>query len=213
MPTVECYLEICRWLGLNIPEKVKPRLFIGQQISARAESLFQKYGIQKSDLVIGLNPGASFGSSKCWPPEYFADLAELCGKELGAKILLLAGPGEESIAEAVLTKSRANIINTSNDKVDLELLKPVVKRCNLLITNDTGPRHYAVALGTPVVVIMGPTNPGYTATNLDRTIVIRKEMDCSPCHKKVCPKEHECMTEITATEVFAAAKKLLKEQN
>jgi heptosyltransferase-2 len=213
MPTAECYLEICRWLGLNVPEKLQPRLFISQQAQERAESLFQKYGIQKDDIVIGLNPGASFGSSKCWPPEYFAELAKLCEKGLGAKILLLSGPGEESIAQAVIKKSRADIINTNNDKVDLELLKPFVQRCNLLITNDTGPRHYAVALGIPVVVIMGPTNPDYTATNLDRTIVIRKEMDCSPCHKKVCPTEHQCMTEITTSEVFRAAKKLLKEQN
>jgi len=211
MPTAESYLEICRWLGLNVPEKLQPKLFINQQIRERAESLFQKYGIQKDDIVIGLNPGASFGSSKCWPPEYFAELAKLCEKGLGAKIMLLSGPGEEPIAKAVTAKSRADIINTSNDKVDLELLKPFIQRCNLLITNDTGPRHYAVALDVPVVVIMGPTNPDYTATNLDRTIVIRKEMDCSPCHKKACPREHQCMTEITASEVFRAAKKLLKE--
>ena len=163
--------------------------------------------------MIGLNPGASFGPSKRWPPEYFAELAKLCEKGLGAKILLLSGPGEETIAQAVIKKSRADIINTSNDNIDLELLKPFVQRCNLLITNDTGPRHYAVALDVPVVVIMGPTNPDYTATNVDKTIVIRKEMDCSPCHKKVCPKEHQCMTGITASEVFRAAKKLLKEQN
>ena len=213
MPTAECYLEICRWLGLNVPDKFQPRLFIGHKVREQAESLFQKYGIRKNDIVIGLNPGASFGSSKCWPAENFAELAELCEKEFGAKILLLSGPGEESIAQAVLTKSQADIINTNNDKVDLELLKPFVQRCNLLITNDTGPRHYAVALDVPVVVIMGPTNPDYTATNLDRTIVIRKEMDCSPCHKKVCPTEHQCMTEISAAEVFTAAKKLLKEQN
>lgn len=213
MPTVECYLEICRWLGLNVPEKVKPRLFIGQQIKERAESLFEKYGIRKNDVVIGLNPGASFGSSKCWPPEYFARLAELCEKEFGAKIMLFAGPGEESIIETIVAKSQIDIIDTTNDKIDLELLKPFVKRCNLLVTNDTGPRHYAVALDVPVVVIMGPTNPGYTATNLDKTIVIRKEMDCSPCHKKICPKEHQCMTEITVTEIFSAAKKLMKEQN
>ena len=213
MPTADYYLGICRWLGMNVPETIQPRLFIGQEILKRAESLFEKYGIRKNDLVIGLNPGASFGASKCWPPEHFAELAELCEKELGAKILLLSGPGEEPIAQAILKKSRADIINTYDDKVDLELLKPVVQRCNLLITNDTGPRHYAVALGIPVVVIMGPTNPHYTATNLDRTTVIRKEMDCSPCHKKICPREHQCMTEITAAEVFTAATKLLKEQN
>jgi heptosyltransferase-2 len=213
MPTTETYLGICRWLGLNVPEKVKPKLFIGRQVLKRAESLFQKYGIRDNDLVIGLNPGASFGASKCWPAEHFAELAELCEKELGTKIMLFAGPGEEDIVEAILHKSRAKIINTVDEGVDLELLKPLVRRCNLLVTNDTGPRHYAVAFDIPVVVIMGPTDPRYTASNLDHTVVIRKEMDCSPCHKKTCPREHQCMTEITATEVFTAAKELLKERN
>jgi heptosyltransferase-2 len=212
MPTTETYLGICRWLGLNVPETVKPKLFIGPQVLRRAESLLKKHGIEENDLVIGLNPGASFGASKCWPAEHFAELAELCEKELGARTMLFAGPGEESIVQAILHRSRANIINTQADGVDLELLKPLVRRCNLLITNDTGPRHYAVAFDVPVVVIMGPTDPRYTASNLDHTVVVRKEMDCSPCHKKTCPREHECMRQITAAEVFTAAKNLLQEK-
>jgi heptosyltransferase-2 len=110
-----------------------------------------------------------------------------------------------------VTQSGATIIDTSSDNVDLEMLKPLVQRCNLLVTNDTGPRHYAVAFDVPVVVIMGSTDPRYTASNLDRTVVIRKDLDCSPCHKKVCPREHECMKQITPEEVFAATAKLLKE--
>jgi heptosyltransferase-2 len=211
IPMTEYYLGICRWLGLSVPDKVQPKLYIGQQVLKRAESLFQRHGIRKNDLVIGLNPGASFGESKCWPPEYFAELAELCEKELDAKVLLLAGPGEERIVQAILQKSRAKIINTHDEVVDLELLKPLVQRCSLLITNDTGPRHYAVAFDVPVVVIMGPTDPRYTASNLDRTVVIRKDLYCSPCHKKTCPREHQCMTGITAAEAFTAAKNLLKE--
>ncbi len=209
LPMTEYYLEICRWLGLKTPQDVKPRLFIGEKILKRGESLIQRYGIYEKDTVIGLNPGASFGSSKCWPTEHFAKLAELCEKKFGAKTMLFAGPGEEDIAKAIIQKSHANIIDTSGDKIDLELLKPLIQRCNLLITNDTGPRHYAVALDIPVVVIMGPTDPRYTNSNLDHTIVIRKELSCTPCHRKVCPKQHECMTEIAAEEVFAAAEKLL----
>jgi heptosyltransferase-2 len=207
------YLEIGQWLGLKAPQGIKPRLFIGEELRGRGQSLIRQYGIEEQDLVIGLNPGASFGASKCWPAQHFARLAELCQTELNAKLLLLSGPGEEAIARAVTTESRAKIIDTSRDKVDLELLKPLIQRCSLLVTNDTGPRHYAVALDVPAVVIMGPTDPRYTASNLDRTVVIRKDLDCSPCHKKVCPLDHQCMTQITPDEVFAAARKLLKERN
>jgi heptosyltransferase-2 len=211
VPMTQYYLEICRWLGMEVPQSVKPRLFINEKLLERGQSLLRKYGIAEKDLVVGLNPGASFGASKCWPAERFARLAELCQAELNAKLLLFSGPGEEGIAQALMTQSRAKISDVREDNVDLELLKPLVRRCNLLITNDTGPRHYAVAFDVPAVVIMGSTDPRYTASNLDKTIVIRKELDCSPCHKKVCPLEHECMTQITPDEVFTAATKLLKE--
>ena len=211
VPMTQYYLEICRWLGMDVPQRAKPRLFINESLLERGKSLLAKYGVGEEDLVIGLNPGASFGSSKCWPAENFARLAEQCQTQLNAKVLLFCGPGEEDIAQAVVTQSRAKIIDTRGDNVDLVLLKPLVRRCNLLVTNDTGPRHYAVAFDVPAVVIMGSTDPRYTASNLDKTIVIRKELDCSPCHKKVCPLEHQCMTQITPAEVFAAATRLLKE--
>jgi heptosyltransferase-2 len=102
------------------------------------------------------------------------------------------------------------MIDTRADRVDLEMLKPLVKRCNLFVTNDTGPRHYAVAFDVPTVVIMGSTDPRYTAANLEHTAVVRKELACSPCHKKVCPRQHECMREIRPAEVLEAAERLLK---
>ena len=209
IPMGEYYLEICRWLGLELPEQPKPTLFVGEELQRRGDTLLAEYGIVESDFLIGFNPGASFGSSKCWPAKYFAELAQLCREKLDAKIMLLSGPGEEEIVQAILDGTRADIIDTGPDRVDLELLKPLVKRCNLLITNDTGPRHYAVAFDVPVAVIMGPTDPRWTGANLERTIVVRKELDCSPCHKKVCPRQHECMREIRPAEVFAAAERLV----
>jgi heptosyltransferase-2 len=209
IPTVHEYLGICRWLGLDGAHDLKPRLFIGAQAAGRGEAFLAKYGIAPHDFLIGLNPGASFGSSKCWPAEYFAELAELCQNRFAAKVVLFYGPGEDGIARAILEQTRANVIDTRADPIDLELLKPLVQRCNLLITNDTGPRHYAVAFDVPVVVIMGPTDPRYTNTCLDRTRIVRKELDCSPCHRKVCPRQHECMRQIRPAQVLDAAEQVL----
>jgi heptosyltransferase-2 len=80
----------------------------------------------------------------------------------------------------------------------------LIKNASLVIANDTGPRHIAVAFDTPVVVIMGPTDPRYTNGNLGKTAIIRKDLPCSPCHKKVCPLDHQCMKMITPDEVFRA---------
>ena len=209
IPMGRYYLEICRWLGLDLPPQPKPTLFIGAELRRRGEALLARYGIEARDFVIGLTPGASFGSSKCWPAEYFAQLAELCQDRFGGKVILFCGPGEEAIAQAILGQTRARIIDARTGGIDLEVLKPLVKRCNLFLTNDTGPRHYAVAFEVPVVVLMGSTDPRYTDANTERTIVVRKEMDCSPCHKKVCGRQHECMTAIRPAEVLAAAERLV----
>ncbi len=209
MPMAEYYLKICTFLSLKMPEALKPSLYFSEKVRQQGEILLEKYGIQKADFVIGLNPGAKFGSSKCWPREYFSKLAELLGERKKCKLLLFAGPGEEEMAISIVKQSKAHIINTGDDRVDLGLLKPLVQRCQILVTNDTGPRHYAVALGIPTVVIMGPTDPRYTASNLERTIVLREEMDCSPCHKKICPGDHKCMRLVTPEKVLQACENFM----
>lgn len=209
IPTGQYYLEICRWLGLEVPRNPKPTLFIGDELRRRGESILTRFGVGERDFVVGVTPGASFGSSKCWPAEYFAELAELVQKRFGAKIILFSGPGEDEIRRAILEQTKANVLDARSANVDLEVLKPLVQRCNLFITNDTGPRHYAVAFDVPIVVLMGSTDPRYTDANTERTIVVRKDLDCSPCHKKICPRQHECMQEIKPAEVLAAAVRLL----
>jgi len=211
VPMVEYYMTICRYLDLEIPDRTRPGLFFSNAIEKAGKDLFERYGIEPGEMVVGLNPGAKFGASKCWPTEYFARLAELISKEWNCRILLLVGPGEDEIAESILSSSTADIINTGPDKVDLELLKYVISRLDLLITNDTGPRHYGVAFGIPTVVIMGPTNPEYTATNLEKTVVLQKNLECSPCHEKKCPLEHhQCMTQIMPEEVLEESIRLFE---
>ncbi|MEX2129977.1 MAG: glycosyltransferase family 9 protein, partial [Pseudohongiellaceae bacterium] len=210
VPMQDYYLNLCRFLGLEAPDNPGPALFISDSLAEIGEQQLQCYGIEQDDLVIGLNPGASFGSSKCWPANYYARLAELLQKKFACKLLLLAGPGEQDIAARIINASNSKIINTAEDNIDLALLKPIIRRCNLLITNDTGPRHYAVAFNLPTIVLMGPTNPVYTATNLEYTSVLRRDLPCMPCHKKVCPLgHHACMTEITPEMVFSRVQDLL----
>ena len=207
------YMELCKYLNIKPSENIKPSLFISDALNKKGEKLLNTYKIGSNDMVIGLNPGAKFGASKCWPPEYFAELAEMLQKKYNCKILLLTGPGEERIADLITEKSRATLINTAPDKVDLALLKHLVKRCNLLVTNDTGPRHYAVAFDIPTLVIMGPTDQRYTNTNLEKTSVLRMKLDCSPCHKSECPLNHECMRMITPKNVMRESEKLFERLN
>ena len=204
-PMTETYLSLARWLKLALPASTRPELFITEQEQAAADNLLEKYRIDSREKVVGLNPGARFGSSKCWPPEYFARLAELLQEKLNCRLLLFVGPGEDEIAGTIMDRSKAEIINTAADRIDLAVLKPMISRCDMLITNDTGPRHYAVAFDKPVVVIMGPTDPAYTNDNLEKTVLVRRELPCAPCHRPICPLSHECMTRIYPEEVLEAA--------
>jgi heptosyltransferase-2 len=92
---------------------------------------------------------------------------------------------------------------------DLEEVKALVARCALLLTNDTGPRHIAVALARPVVVLMGPNDPRHTAQQLERQRVLREEVVCSPCQQKSCPIDQRCMTRLAPERAVAAAEELL----
>ncbi|MBT8363222.1 MAG: lipopolysaccharide heptosyltransferase II [Deltaproteobacteria bacterium] len=213
MPMVEYYMEICRWLNFDRPSQLKPRLFCSDTTLEKGARIIASYGIRPADLVIGMNPGARFGSSKCWPPEHFARLAEMISHRWDCKIMLFIGPGEQDLGQRIVKLSRAKIINTGPDKINLSLLKPLIQRCRLLITNDTGPRHYAVAFDIPVVVIMGPTDPRYTNANLGKTIVLRRELECAPCHHKECAQHHSCMAEISPQEVKRAVEQLLQEHS
>jgi heptosyltransferase-2 len=210
VPMVDAYLEICRWMGLAAPAAPRPRLFMSPRRRREADALLRAAGVKPDEILVGLNPGARFGASKCWPPEHFARLAERLSRRWACRVILFAGPGEEEIARRIAADCRAPLIDTSGMRVDLGLLKPLVRRCQLLVTNDTGPRQYAVAFGVPAVVIMGPTDPRYTDTNLDQTTVLRRELPCSPCHLKRCPGDHACMHGITPDEVFAACERILK---
>jgi heptosyltransferase-2 len=210
-PMVDYYIEICRWLNLDAPSQPKPRLFYSNATLEKGTRLIESYGIASDDMVIGINPGAGFGSSKCWPPEHFARLAEMISQEWNCKIMLFIGPAEDDIGRQIVKLSRAEIINTGADKVDLALLKPLIQRCQLLFTNDTGPRHYAVAFDVPVVVIMGPTDPRYTQSNLEKTVVLRRELPCSPCHHKNCTQDHGCMKDILPEAALKAGVQLLRE--
>jgi heptosyltransferase-2 len=213
IPMTEYYLEICRWLNIAVRQQRKPRLFISDSLQIKGQQLLARYGIAPDDMVVGLSPGAKFGASKCWPPDYFARLAELLAQRWKCKLLLFIGSGEESIGNTIVKLSRAKIINTGPDTVDVSLLKPLIQRCRLLVNNDTGPRHFAVAFDIPVVVVMGPTDPRYTHANLEKTVVLRQELECSPCHLKECALDHRCMTEISPEAVLHAAESLLAEHS
>jgi heptosyltransferase-2 len=207
-PMPRYYLDLLQAFG--VPRRGEHlELFVTEADAEEGERFLAERGVEPDDVLVALNPGASYGPSKLWREDRFAEVGEALAERHGAKVLVLCGPGEEGIARGIESRLGGRAIPTSVRPLGLGALKAVMRRVDLLVTTDTGPRHFAVAFGKPVVCVMGPTDPLYTACNLERTIVVREPVECSPCMLKVCPIDHRCMERIDSARVVVAAEELL----
>jgi heptosyltransferase-2 len=121
-----------------------------------------------------LNPGA-VRTNKRWPAEKFAQLADVLAQRFGVRVAVTGSPGERDVIAAVVGNATTGIVDLAARGVTLGSLKGVIRRAALLITNDTGPRHIALALGTPVVSLFGPTDPRHTLIDSANERILRAE--------------------------------------
>jgi len=183
---------------------------VGLELRADEESLAMLAPKLEGDgPLVGIAPGAAFGPSKQWLVDRFAAVADRLREEFGARCVLMTGPGEDEVRESITRLSRHGLIRYDDGKPSVRLMKALVSQLDLMISNDSGPRHVAVAFGVPVICIMGPTAPVYSEGPYEKGERIRVEVDCGPCQKPVCTTDHRCMTRISVDRVVRAAAKYL----
>ena len=215
-PALDYYLKLAEHLGCDVTDK-RMELSVADEDGSAADRLLHDAGATHARPVVLINPGASFGPSKLYPIERFAAVADALVASRGAQVVINAAPTaeERAIARAVAAVMRRPVlINCADRDNTLGLLKALIVRADLVITNDTGPRHIAAALGTPVVTIFGATDPDWTTIDYDKERIIRVDVPCGPCRKKECllplgADHHQCMTKISPEMVVAAAEELL----
>ena len=209
-PVIDDYNRLAVALGTPDPG-YRMELFTTPADEAAADAVWTRFGLDRYPRVVGLNPGAAFGAAKHWPADHFAALARMLTQRLGCGVVVLCGPGERDLARAIADQSRSPHVHPFSDiPLSLGLTKAVVRRLGLLVTTDSGPRHFAAAFGRPVVTLFGPTHIGWTETYYERAEHLQRPVPCGPCQRRVCPEgHHRCMTELTPGEVFAAADRLL----
>lgn len=216
-PIVKYYLGLASYLG-SAERDLRMQLFVTESERRAAIEVLQRSGLP-ADLerpatnggapLILLNPGAQYGAAKCWLPEYFAQLADRLITDLGATVLISGAPKERPIVEAILRQMKHTPIDLTTKGMTLGALKEITRRCDLMITNDTGPRHIAAAFDVPVATIFGPTHPEWTQIYYEKERQIAVKVFCGPCQKKTCPLDHRCMTRVTPQMVFETAVGLL----
>jgi len=168
-------------------------------------------GVRSDKKILGINPGASYGSAKRWYPEEFAKVAgELSGRY---DIVIFGGPGEKDMAKDIekvlIEKSVINYKNLAGNTTIPELIDKI-SNLDLFITGDSGPMHVAAAFQVPTVAIFGPTKDDETSQWMnDKSVIVKKNLDCQPCMKRTCLlKHHNCMKLITSAEVIDAVNRL-----
>lgn len=208
---VDYYWNLIKPLGLT-GDPPQPELFLLPEEEQSMDDRLVQSGIGETDLVIGINPGSTYGAAKRWLPERFAEAAErLCrrmqdfhGRQTA--VIILGAKGEEPLGREIAAGVTSRSVVLSGATTIRELMA-AVKRCAVLLTNDTGPMHIASAFRVPVVAVFGPTDSRTTSPYGADHAIVRHPVDCAPCLLRECPIDHRCMTGVSVDQVYGAAAK------
>ncbi len=204
---VHYYRKLVQSLG-KTEDLPSPKIFLREEDRRWADGVLKDLGIPEGKLLIGMNPGATYGLAKCWYPDRFGKLGKRLAEKWEAKILLFGKEEERPIVDEILHYLETDGIDLTG-KTGLLQLAALLERCALLVTNDTGTMHMAAAVGIPVAALFGSTPPLATGPWGEGHVVVRRDVPCSPCWKRICPKDHRCMDFITVDEVEKAVDKQL----
>lgn len=207
---LDYYGTIAAWTGADTTDR-KVELEISEQDKTSLLTKLPNIENLNGPLII-LVPGGAFGLSKCWPSERFARAADRLIEKHNATVIVSVAPNdtERKIAGQICTASSNKLINLGDNPLTLGELKALFQKANLVICNDTGPRHIAIALGCKIVTMFGPNNPAWTLTGYKNEVQIVGKAPCAPCLEPRCKlTEHLCMESISVDHVCHAADELL----
>jgi heptosyltransferase-2 len=209
-PIVESYLKLARQLGCPV-NSIRTELATTRDDEAAADDAWSELGLDFSKPVVCLNTGGAFGPAKSWPSTHFAELARRLASEGDVGVLVLCGPDERAVArEIVRLACHGQVVSLADRSLGIGLTKACVRRSTLLITTDSGPRHFAASFKVPVITLFGPTHVGWTRTYHPGALHIFHPVPCGPCQRSVCPEgHHRCMRELTPESVYLAALRFL----
>lgn len=196
---VETYKMVLSVLGIP-HSKTAPRLYLVEQEIKEAKDLLKQQGVKDGDLLVGINPGAAYGSAKCWLPERFTEVARKLLQNEKVHLVFFGDQESVPLIKKICQPLPARAINLSG-LTSLRELASIISLCGVFLSNDSGPMHIADALGVPVVALFGSTNEIVTGP-FSQNGVIHKHVACSPCYKRICPIDFRCMKAIEVEEVY-----------
>jgi ADP-heptose:LPS heptosyltransferase len=198
---IDQQMELLKPLGIEPDWNMEAPL--RASVSARKSVEEKLQGM--TDYVV-INPGGAW-PTKCWEAERYGALAARLMKD-GLPVTVTWGPGEEDMTRRLVAASGDGIRQV---QTNLEELVALCEGAKLFVGGDTGPMHFAAAVGTPIVAIFGPTSSDRNGPFRREDVVVERRLACRPCYERAkCPLVHwECMTQISVDHVYEACRKRL----
>ncbi len=158
--------------------------------------------------VIGINPGAAYGPAKCWPAERYGEVAAGLHRKMNVQFVVFGTKADEQTISTICSYG-SDFIHGLAGKTTLAQAMALIAVCDGFVTNDSGLMHVGAATKTPLVAIFGSTDSVATGPFSEKAVVVQKKLACSPCLKKTCATDFECMLDISVDEVAEAVGKLI----
>jgi heptosyltransferase-2 len=202
------YLELLKRSGIinELPAAEQIRLDAAPEARAEGSSKFEELGIRSP--IVGVSPGAAYGTAKRWHADRFGEAAAKLATELRGHIAVFGARSETGACDAVL--AAAGTGTSFAGRTTLREFIDLAAACTVFLTNDSGAMHIASALGVPTVAIFGATDDVATGPTGTNARVVREHVECSPCLLRECPIDHRCMDRVTVDRVVETALELLR---
>ena len=210
MPMVETYLEIARGAGLR-RRIAATGTGHGRGRRASADGVFQRLGLRGDGRVVATEFERRLRGGKALADRILRPTGPAGRRRLDHDVLVMCGPKEREIARRMVPLGqRPRVFSMADQPMDLGTAKACIRRCRLMVSTDSGPRHVAAAFGLPVVTMFGPMLPIWSENPTQQAVNLLLDLDCIGCHKRVCPLgHHRCMRDLSVEMVFTAATSLL----
>ncbi len=201
------YIRVVEDFGITVNDR-NCELKVGEDEIRAIDAKLAQFGIAHNDTLVVINPGGNW-DLKRWPSEQFSRLVMQLAKDFHVKVLISGADKDVTLANKIAVQSGVKPCVWAGATTLRELLA-LLKRADVVISNDTGPVHVAASVGTDVIALFGPTRPEVTGPRgRGRVLVLHKEMGCNkaPCYHLACP-QNDCMRAIMVDDVLKAFQKI-----
>lgn len=204
---IEYFLGMARKIGADTPYGGL-EFYMSEGDISYVDDFLKRSKIKEQDRIVAVNPGGNW-DPKRWPVEKYAELCKGLVKRFGVKIIITGSEKDVDLYLHMQDIMDEKVISMCG-KTTLRQVGALFKRCDLVISGDSGPLHIALALGRRAIALFGPTSPAITGPYGDGNyMVLQKDIGCKiPCYEVQC-KERHCMNAITVNEVLSQAERIL----